>query len=129
MEKFDRYDEIDYTGKSDPNIWEVHLEFFFSKPTAIKRYAAIKRLYPEAAKKTATRPFFRPKGEIEIHQNMIKDFTPEAASRAAGVWQLEFWLPSNEKTAAEFEAKMSKADPDGWAEHRGRDKRVLKTIL
>jgi len=129
MEKFDRYDEIDYTGKSDPNIWEVHLEFFFSKAAAIKRYADIKRLHPEAAKKTAIRPFFRRKGEIEIHQNMIKDFTPEAAGRAAGVWQLEFWLPSNEKAAAEFETRMSKEDPKGWAEHRGRAKRNMRTIL
>src|SRR6185437_14815965 len=129
MEKFDRYDEIDYTGKGDPNIWEVHLEFFFSKAAAMKRYAAIKRLNPEAAKKTAIRPFLRPKGDIEIHQDMIKDFTPEEAIRAAGVWQLEFWLPSNEKTAADFETKMSKEDPEGWAEHRGRAKRNLRTIL
>ena len=89
MEKFDRYDEIDYTGKSDPNILGSPFGVFFFKPAAIKRYAAIKRLHPEAAKKTAIRPFFRATGEIEIHQNMIKDFTPEAASRAAGVWQLE----------------------------------------
>src|SRR6185437_9091311 len=93
MEKFDRYDEIDYTGKSNPNIWEVHLEFFFSKAAALKRYAAIKRLHPEAARKTAVRPFFRPNADIEIHQDMIKDFTPEAASKAAGVWQLEFGYP------------------------------------
>jgi hypothetical protein len=60
---------------------------------------------------------------------MIKDFTPEEAVRAAGVWQLEFWLPSNEKTAAEFETKMSNEDPEGWAEHRGREKRNLRTIV
>jgi len=129
MEKFDRYDEIDYTGKSNPNIWEVHLEFFFSKAGALKRYAAIKRLHPEAARKTAVRPFFRPNADIEIHQDMIKDFTPEAASKAAGVWQLEFWLPSTEQRAAEFEAKMSKEDPKGWAEHRQREKRSMRTIM
>lgn len=129
MEKFDRYDEIEYTGKSNPNIWEVHLEFFFSKSAALKRYATIKRLHPEAAKKTAVRPFFRAKGEIEIHQDMIKDFTPEMASKARGVWQLEFWLPSTEQKAAEFEAKMSKQDPKGWAEHRQREKRTIRTIV
>ena len=129
MEKFDRYDEIDYTGKSNPNIWEVHLEFFFSKSAALKRYATIKRLHPEAAKKTAVRPFFRSKAEIEIHQDMIKDFTPEAANKAAGVWQLEFWLPSTEQKAADFEAKMSKQDPKGWAEHRQREKRSIRTIV
>jgi hypothetical protein len=129
MEKFDRYDEIDYTGKSNPNIWEVHLEFFFSKAAALKRYATIKRMHPEAARKTAVRPFFRPNADIEIHQDMIKDFTPEAASKAAGVWQLEFWLPSTEQKAAEFEAKMSKDDPKGWAEHRQREKRNIRTIV
>jgi hypothetical protein len=41
MEKFDQYDEIEYTGKSNPNIWEVHLEYFFSKEAALKRYATI----------------------------------------------------------------------------------------
>ena len=129
MEKFDRYDEIDYTGKSNPNIWEVHLEFFFSKSAALKRYATIKRLHPEAAKKTAIRPFFRAKGEIEIHQDMIKDFTHEAAEKAAGVWQFEFWLPSTEQKAADFEAKMSKQDPKGWAEHRQKEKITVRTIL
>src|SRR5581483_11413878 len=129
MEKFDRYDEIDYTGKGDPNIWEVHLEFFFSKAAALKRYAAIKRLHPDAAKKTAVRPFFRGKDEIDIHQHMIKDFTPEAASQASGVWQFEFWLPSTEAKATEFETKMSKEDPEGWAEHRHREKRNLRTIV
>ena len=74
MDNFDKYDEIDYTGKSDPDIWETHLEFFFSKQTALRRYAEIKRLYPEAARKTAVRPFFRPTGEIGIHPDMIKDF-------------------------------------------------------
>ncbi len=69
------------------------------------------------------------KGEIEIHQDMIKDFTPEAAQKAAGVWQFEFWLPSTEQKAADFEAKMSKQDPKGWAEHRQKETRTLRTIL
>jgi hypothetical protein len=129
MEKFDRYDEIDYTGKSNPNIWEIHLEFFFSKPAALKRYADIKRLHPEAAKKTAVRPFFRKNLEIQIHRDMIKDFTPDAANQAAGVWQFEYWLPSTEQHAADFESKMSKGDPEGWAEHRDREKRKVRSIL
>ena len=29
MDSFDKYDEIDYTGKSDPDIWEIHLDFSF----------------------------------------------------------------------------------------------------
>jgi hypothetical protein len=128
MDKFDRYDEIDYTGKSDPNIWEIHLEFFFSKTTALKRYAAIKRLHREAARKTAVRPFFRPNGEIEVHRNMIKDFTPDAANQTAGVWQFEYWLPSTEKQAVDFESKMLKEDPEGWDEHRGREKRKVRSI-
>jgi len=128
MEKFDQYDEIEYTGKSNPNIWEVHLEFFFSKEAALKRYASIKRLHPEAAEKTAVRPFFRPNGEIQIHQHMIKDFTPETANRAPGVWQFEYWLPSTEQQAADFESKMSKQDPKGWAEHRSREKRNIRSI-
>lgn len=127
MEKFDRYDEIDYTGKSNPDIWEIHLEFFFSRTAALKRYATVKRLHPEARKK-AVRPFFRPNGEIDIHQAMIKDFTPDAANEAAGVWQLEFWLPSTEKQAADFETAMSKKDPEGWAEHRNREKRNIESI-
>ena len=81
MDNFDKYDEIDYSGKSDPDIWETHLEFFFSRQTALRRYAEIKRLHPEAAKKTAVRPFFRPTGEIEIHPDMIKDFTSENLKR------------------------------------------------
>lgn len=129
MEKFDQYDEIEYTGKSNPNIWEVHLEFFYSKEAALKRYATIKRLHPEAAEKTAVRPFFRPNGEIELHQHMIKDFSPETANRAPGVWQLEFWLPSTEQQAADFESKMSKEDPKGWAEHRSREKRNIRSIV
>jgi hypothetical protein len=128
MDKFDRYDEIDYTGKSDPNIWEIHLEFFFSKTAALKRYAAIKRLHREAARKTAVRPFFRANGEIDIHRDMIKDFTPEAANHVAGVWQFEYWLPSTEQQAADFKTKMSKEDPEGWDEHRGREKRKLRRI-
>src|SRR5438270_9802829 len=116
MDNFDRYDEIDYTGKSDPNIWEIHLEFFFSKAAALKRYAAIKRLYPDAARRTAVRPFFRRNREIQIHPDMIKDFTSETASRAEGVWQFEFWLPSTEGQATDFENKMSKKDPEGWTE-------------
>jgi hypothetical protein len=36
MDSFDKYDEIDYTGKSDPDIWETHLEFFLSKETALR---------------------------------------------------------------------------------------------
>ena len=107
MDSFDKYDEIEYTGKSNPNIWEAHLEFFFSKQTAMKRYAEIKRLHPESALKTAVRPFFRAHGEIEIHQDMIKDFNPEVAKELGGVWQFEFWLPSTEQQAADFEAKMS----------------------
>jgi hypothetical protein len=126
MENFDRYDEIDYTGKSDPNIWEIHLEFFFSKAAALKRYAAVKRSHSDGARKTAVRPFFRRNGEIQIHQDMIKDFTPETASRAEGVWQFEFWLPSTERQAADFESKMSKKDPEGWTEHRSREKRVIR---
>jgi hypothetical protein len=128
MEKFDRYDEIEYTGKSNPNIWEVHLEFFFSKTAALQRYATIKRLHPKAAKKTAVRPFFRQNLEIQVHRNMIKDFTPDAANQAAGVWQFEYWLPSTEQQAAEFESKMSKEDPEGWAEHRDREKRKVGSI-
>ena len=84
MDSFDKYDEIDYTGKSDPDIWEIHLEFFFSRQTALQRYAEIKRLHPEAAKKTAVRPFFRPKGEIEIHPDMIKDLASENLETAKG---------------------------------------------
>jgi hypothetical protein len=129
MENFDKYDEIDYTGKSDPNIWEVHLEFFISKQTAMKSYAEIKRLHPESALKTAVRPFFRANGEIEIHQNMIKDFSADAASKAAGVWQFEYWLPSSARQAADFESKMSKGDPEGWAEHRDREKRKVRNIV
>jgi hypothetical protein len=128
MEKFDQYDQIDYTGKANSNIWEVHLEFFFSKAAALQRYAAIKRLHPEAARKTAVRPFFRRNGDIEIHQDMIKDFTPDAARHAEGVWQFEFWLPSSQQQAADFESKMLKENPEGWAEHRNREKRNLRTI-
>jgi hypothetical protein len=128
MEKFDQYDEIEYTGKSNPDIWEVHLEFFFSKEAALKRYASIKRLHPEAARKTAVRPFFRRNGEIEIHQDMIKDFASGAASQPEGVWQFEFWLPSTEQQAADFESKMSKENPEGWAEHRSREKRSIRSI-
>jgi hypothetical protein len=51
MDKFDRYDEIEYTGKSNPNVWEIHLEFFFSKTAALRRYAAIRRLHREATKR------------------------------------------------------------------------------
>ena len=125
MEKFDKYDEIDYAGKSDPDIWETHIEFFFSKQTALRRYAEIKRLHPNAATKTAQRPFFRPTGEIEIHPDMIKDFDSENPDMAKGVWQLEYWLPSTEKQAAEFEGRMSARDPRGWTEHRRREKRLL----
>ena len=128
MEKFDQYDEIDYTEESNADIWEVHLEFFFSKTAALKRYASIKRLHPEAARKTAVRPFFRRNGEIQIHQDMIQDFTEEAATQAEGVWQFEFWLPSTRQQAADFESKMSKDDPEGWAEHRNREKRSLRNI-
>ncbi len=123
MDNFDKYDEIDYSGKSDPDIWETHLEFFFSRQTALRRYAEIKRLHPEAAKKTAVRPFFRPTGEIEIHPDMIKDFTSENPETAKGVWQFEYWLPSTEKQATEYEDRMSAKDPKGWAEHRQREKR------
>lgn len=129
METFDRYDEIDYTGKSNPDIYEVHLEFYFSKAAALKRYAAIKRAYGEAARKWAVRPFFRRKGEIDIHPDMIKDFTTAAVNQAEGVWQFEFWLPSTEQEAADFESKKSKEDPAGWAEHRGRVKRISRSIL
>jgi hypothetical protein len=128
MDSFDKYDEIEYTGTSNPNIWEVHLEFFFSKQVAMKRYADIKRLHPEAARKTAIRPFFRPSAEVDIHQDMIKDFTWDAANAAAGVWQFEFWLPSTEQEAADFEGKMSKENPEGWSEHRKREKRNIRNI-
>lgn len=128
MEKFDQYDEIEFTGKSDPNIWEVHLEFFFSKQTAMKRYAEIKRLHPESAQKTAVRPFFRAHDEIEIHRDMIKDFNPEVAKELGGVWQFEFWLPSTEQQASDFETKMSNDNPEGWAEHRKREKRNIRII-
>jgi hypothetical protein len=127
LEKFDQYDEIEFTGKSNPNIWEVHLEFFFSKQTAMKRYAEIKRLHPESAQKTAVRPFFRASGEIEIHRDMIKDFNPEVA-KELGVWQFEFWLPSTEQQAADFETKMAKDNPEAWAEHRKREKRNIRSI-
>jgi hypothetical protein len=125
MDSFDKYDEIDYTGKSDPDIWETHVEFFFSRQTALQRYADIKRLYPEAAKKTAVRPFFRPKGEIEIHPDMIKDLASDSLETAKGVWQFEYWLPSTEKQAAEYEGRMSAKDPGGWTTHRGRAKRQM----
>jgi hypothetical protein len=125
MDSFDKYDEIDYTGKSDPDIWETHLEFFLSRQTALQRYAEIKRLHPEAAKKTAVRPFFRPKGEIEIHSDMIKDLASENLEAAKGVWQFEYWLPSTEKQAAEYEGQMSAKDPGGWTTHRGRAKRQM----
>jgi hypothetical protein len=125
MDSFDKYDEIDYTGQSDPNIWEVHLEFFFSQQTAMRRYAEIKRLYPDAAKKTAVRPFFRPTGQIEIHPDMIKDLHSEKPETSRGVWQFEYWLPSTEKQAAEYENRMSAEDPQGWAEHRQREKRQM----
>lgn len=128
MDKFDRYDEIDYTGVSNPNIWEIHLEFFFSKKAALKRYAAIKRLPSEAAKKTAVRPFFRPNGEIEVHRDMIKDFSSDAAHQNPGVWQFEYWLPSSEQQASDFESKMSQQDPEGWAEHRERAKRKVRSM-
>lgn len=125
MDNFDKYDEIDYTGKSDPDIWETHVEFFFSRQTALQRYAEIKRLHPEAAKKTAVRPFFRAKGEIEIHPDMIKDLASANLETAEGVWQFEYWLPSTEKQAAEYEARMSAKDPGGWTTHRGREKRQM----
>jgi hypothetical protein len=125
MDSFDKYDEIDYTGKSDPDIWEIHLEFFFSRQTALQRYAEIKRLHPEAARKTAVRPFFRAKGEIEIHPDMIKDLASENLETAKGVWQFEYWLPSTEKQAAEYEGRMSAKDPGGWTTHRGRAKRQM----
>src|SRR3954462_13068832 len=119
MDNFDKYDEIDYTGKSDPDIWETHLEFFLSKQTALRRYAEIKRLHPEAAKKTAVRPFFRLKGEIEIHPDMIRDLDSESLETAKGFWQFEYWLPSTAKQAAEYEGRMSANDPGGWIAHRG----------
>lgn len=125
MDNFDKYDEIDYTGKSDPDIWETHLEFFFSKQMAMRRYAEVKRLHPEAAKKTAVRPFFRPTGEIEIHPDMIKDFGSANPDKAKGVWQFEYWLPSTEKQAMEYEDRMSAEDPEGWVEHRRREKRQM----
>jgi len=128
MEQFDRYDEIDYTGGSDPDVWEIHLECFFSKTAALKRYAAIKRLHGGATKKTAVRPFFRPNGEIEVHQDMIKDFSTDAAHQTAGVWQFEYWLPASELQAADFESKMSKQDPEGWADHREREKRQVRKM-
>jgi hypothetical protein len=112
-------------GRSDPDVWETHLEFFFSKQTALRRYAEIKRLHAEAAKKTAVRPFFRPTGEIEIHPDMIKDFGSENLDTAKGVWQFEYWLPSTEKQAAKYEDRMSAGDPNGWAEHRQRQKRHM----
>jgi hypothetical protein len=125
MDSFDKYDEIDYTGKSDPDIWETHLEFFLSKQTALRRYAEIKRLHPEAAKKTAVRPFFRSKGEIKIHPDMIRDLDSENLETAKGVWQFEYWLPSTEKQAVEYEGRMSAKDPTGWTVHRGRAKRQM----
>jgi len=85
----------------------------------------MKRLHPEAAKKTAVRPFFRPKGEIEIHPDMIKDLDSENPETAKGVWQFEYWLPATEKQAAEFEGRMSAKDPGGWVEHRRREKRQM----
>ena len=125
MDSFDKYDEIDYTGKSDPDIWETHVEFFFSKETALQRYAEIKRLHPDAAKKTAVRPFFRQKGEIEIHPDMIRDLDSGDRETSKGVWQFEYWLPSSENQAAEYEGRMSAKDPAGWSEHRSREKRRM----
>jgi len=40
MDSFDKYDEIDYTGKSDPDIWETHVEFFFFQGDG---FAALRR--------------------------------------------------------------------------------------
>src|SRR5438067_1945844 len=87
MEKFDKYDEVDYTGKSDPDVWETHVEFYLSKQTALARYAEIKRLHPEAAKQHALRPFFRKTGEINLHRDMIKDLGSGDPASAKGVWQ------------------------------------------
>ena len=100
MEKFDKYDEVDYTGKSDPDVWETHVEFYLSKQTALARYAEIKRLHPEAAKQHALRPFFRKTGEINLHRDMIKDLgsaiplAPKACgSSNTGCLQLPDRLP------------------------------------
>jgi hypothetical protein len=43
-------------------------------------------------------------------------------------WQFKFWLPSTEEQAADFETKMSKDSPEGWAEHRKREKRNIRNI-
>jgi hypothetical protein len=123
MEKFDKYDEVDYTGKSDPDVWETHVEFYLSKQTALARYAEIKRLHPEAAKQHALRPFFRKTGEINLHRDMIKDLGSGDPASAKGVWQLEYWLPSTARQAADFESRMTAKDPQGWSEHRRREKR------
>ena len=123
MEKFDKYDEVDYTGKSDPGVWETHVEFYLSKQTALARYAEIKRLHPEAAKQHALRPFFRKTEEINLHRDMIKDLGSGDPTSSKGVWQLEYWLPSTASQAADFESKMASRDPEGWSEHRRREKR------
>jgi hypothetical protein len=128
MDKFDRYDEIEYTGKSNPNVWEIHLEFFFSKTAALRRYAAIRRLHREATKKTAVRPFFRANGEIEVHRDMIKDFTPDEANQTAGVWQLDTGYPQPKSKLRTLKAKCQKENPQGWAEHRDREKRRVRSI-
>ena len=81
--------------------------------------------YIKMARETAVRPFFRAKGEIEIHPDMIKDLASENLETAKGVWQFEYWLPSTEKQAAEYEGQMSAKDPGGWTTHRGRAKRQM----
>ena len=123
MQRFDKYDEIDYTGKSDPDIWETHIEFYYSKTAAFRRHKEIKARHPEAAKKAEFEPFFRPVAEVEIHQDLIKDKGSKSAKNAQGLWQVEYWLPSTEKQAATYETRMSDKDVEGWKEHRRQPRR------
>jgi hypothetical protein len=94
----------------------IHLEFFFSKKVALKRHATIKRLHPLTARKTAVRPFFRPNGETQIHEAMIKDFTPDAAAQAEGSGNLSsgFHAPNSRQRISKgrCQNKTRKAGPN-----------------
>lgn len=54
---------------------------------------------------------------------MIKDLGAGDPASSKGVWQLEYWLPSSASQAADFESRMTARDPEGWGEHRRREKR------
>jgi len=80
---------------------------------------------------------YRPEASTEmpnlfLASDYVRTYTAvacmEAANEAAGRWQLECWPPSTEKQAADFETTMSKKDPEGWAEHRNREKRNVESV-